>query len=68
VRLTSTGMLKPCLCFDQGTDLSKLVRGGFSDDEIAEAVRECIYLKPAKHCFASREEITEKRLMSQIGG
>ena len=68
VRLTSTGMLKPCLCFDQGTDLSKLVRGGFSDDEIAEAVRECIYLKPAKHCFASREEITETRLMSQIGG
>ena len=68
VRLTSTGLLKPCLCFDQGTDLSGMIRGGASDDGITEAIRNCIYMKPAKHCFDSRQGITEKKLMSQIGG
>ncbi len=68
VRLTSTGLLKPCLCFDRGTDLSGMIRGNASDDEITEAVRRCIYEKPAKHCFDSRQGITETKLMSQIGG
>ncbi|MBQ6426772.1 MAG: GTP 3',8-cyclase MoaA [Clostridia bacterium] len=68
VRLTSTGLLKSCLCFDQGTDLSGMLRGSASDDDIKEAVRNCIYLKPAKHCFDSKEDITETKLMSQIGG
>lgn len=68
VRLTSTGMLKPCLCFDHGTDLSGMIRGGMSDEAVTEAIRNCIYMKPAKHCFDAKEEITEKKLMSQIGG
>ena len=28
VRLTSTGLLKPCLCYETGTDLKPLLRGG----------------------------------------
>ena len=68
VRLTSTGLLKPCLCFDRGTDLSGMIRGNASDSDITEAVRRCIYEKPAKHCFESGQGITETKLMSQIGG
>ena len=28
LRLTSTGLLKPCLCYEQGVELRSLLRGG----------------------------------------
>ena len=68
VRLTSTGLLKPCLCFDSGCDLRALLRGGASDEALREALRGAIYEKPRSHSFDEAERITERRLMSQIGG
>lgn len=68
VRLTSQGYLKPCLCFDEGADLRALLRGGRTDGEIREAIRAAVRNKPRQHCFENPAAMTEKHLMSQIGG
>lgn len=68
VRLTSTGQLKPCLCYADSADLRALIRGGCTDEELTEALRAAIYNKPRAHCFDTSTSITEKHAMSQIGG
>ena len=68
VRLTSTGQLKPCLCYADSADLRALIRGGCTDEELKEALRVAIYNKPRAHCFDTNASITEKHAMSQIGG
>ena len=68
VRLTSTGFVKPCLCYDSGADLRALLRGGASDRELADALSKAIFEKPAAHCFTEADRITETKRMSQIGG
>ena len=68
VRLTSTGQLKPCLCYADSADLRALIRGGCTDEELKEALRAAVYNKPRAHCFDTNDIITEKHAMSQIGG
>lgn len=68
VRLTSTGQLKPCLCYADSADLRALIRGGCTDDELREALRIAVYNKPRAHCFGTDTAVTEKHIMSQIGG
>ena len=68
VRLTSTGQLKPCLCYADSADLRALIRGGSTDGELKEALRAAVYQKPRAHCFDTNDIITEKHMMSQIGG
>jgi len=68
IRLTSTGILKPCLCFDTGTAVGELLRNGASDAELLQAMERCIYEKPQQHCFDMPQEITETKRMSEIGG
>ena len=68
VRLTSTGQLKPCLCYADSADLRALIRGGCTDDELKEALRAAVYAKPRAHCFGTDAAVTEKHMMSQIGG
>ena len=68
VRLTSTGQLKPCLCYADSADLRALIRGGCTDGELREALRAAVYTKPRAHCFDTNDIITEKHMMSQIGG
>ena len=68
VRLTSTGQLKPCLCYADSADLRELIRGGCTDEELKEALRAAVYRKPHAHCFDTNDIITEKHAMSQIGG
>lgn len=68
LRLTSTGLLKPCLCYEQGVDLHPLLRGGADDAALRDAIREAILQKPAAHCFTKRDHITEHHSMNQIGG
>ena len=68
VRLTSTGQLKPCLCYADSADLRALIRGGCTDEELKEALRLAVYAKPRAHCFDTNAIITEKHAMSQIGG
>lgn len=66
VRLTSTGQLKPCLCYSESADLRTLVRT--RPDELPAALRRAIYDKPRAHCFDDAAAITEQKGMSQIGG
>ena len=68
VRLTSTGLLKPCLCYEQGTDLKPLLRGGADDVALRDAIEQAVRGKPAAHCFAERQAVTERKNMNQIGG
>jgi len=68
IRLTSSGILKPCLCYEQGKELAPLLRGGVSDLTLMETIAEQISLKPRRHCFSDRNSITEHKVMSQIGG
>ena len=68
VRLTSTGQLKPCLCYADSADLRALIRGGCTDDELKGALSIAVYNKPRAHCFGTDGAVTEKHMMSQIGG
>ena len=68
LRLTSTGLLKPCLCYEQGVELRPRLRGGVDDTTLRDAIRTAILQKPAAHCFQQRENITEHKSMNQIGG
>ena len=65
VRLTSVGMLKPCLYSDAGMNLKHLLRDGGSDADLVKAMQDIIYAKPAGHSF----DVKAARFnMSQIGG
>ena len=70
LRLTSTGELKPCLCYGDVIPLREILRDGRGEkgERIREKIREAVRSKPAAHCFERRTEITEQRKMAQIGG
>ena len=51
VRLTSQGFLRPCLASEAGRDLRSLLRGGASDAQLLQAIRETIWNKPREHHF-----------------
>lgn len=77
VRLTSEGLLKPCLQYAEGVDLRSLLRSGADDETLTKYIRSGIFRKPRQHGFCG--ELTEngepaefrqkeERLMSGIGG
>lgn len=70
VRLTSDGILKLCLYYENGIDLKKLLRNGVSGEELFSAMQKAIYKKPAEHQFhlIAKEGSEEIKKMSQIGG
>ena len=69
VRLTSEGLLKPCLQYAGGTDLRQLLRDGADDEQLRLAIRDAIYHKPKHHRFADETaEDAEDKNMSLIGG
>ena len=78
VRLSSEGFLKLCLAYDHGIDLKKMLRGTYSNQDIADAVKEAVATKPAAHAFnrgnagsgacGTENEPEEKRNMNKIGG
>ncbi len=70
VRLTSDGILKLCLYYENGIDLKKLIRSGASADEIQAVIQKTIYKKPSEHQFhlIAKEGSEEHKKMSQIGG
>lgn len=65
VRLTSVGMLKPCLYSDAGANLKQLLRDGGSDAALLQTMQKIIYAKPAGHSFEVKAACFN---MSQIGG
>lgn len=70
IRLTSDGILKLCLYYENGIDLKKLLRNGSSEEEILAAMKKTIYKKPSEHQFhlIAKEGSEEIKNMSQIGG
>ena len=70
IRLTSEGFLKTCLQYDNGVELKPLLRGGASDEELRQAIRQALAEKPKGHSFEKKTEFTDRehRGMSQIGG
>ena len=67
MRLTSQGFLRPCLASEAGCDLRALVRGGASDAELLQAIRETIWAKPREHHFEDHS-MPATRGMYRIGG
>lgn len=63
IRLTSEGLLRPCLGSDVGIDLRKPMREGARDEELKALIYEGIMNKPEGHCFETTDS-----LMSKIGG
>ena len=70
LRLTSTGELKPCLCYGDVIPLREILRDGEGrkEERIREKIMEAVQSKPMAHCFEHRENITENREMVRIGG
>lgn len=73
IRLTSQGLVKPCLFYEEGRDIRPFLQG--SEEDLMEALRDTVLQKPEGHRFNSRGSgnrtepgTGEKRLMSQIGG
>lgn len=66
VRLTSTGRLKPCLCYGEGSDLRAVLRE--CPQNLLPALRAAILKKPEAHSFAQAGGVTERLGMGQIGG
>lgn len=67
IRLTSTGQIKPCLCFEEGISLKEAVRNG-KTDEVKHLIASAIRAKPLEHTFGNRQMVTETREMAKIGG
>ncbi|MYM33462.1 GTP 3',8-cyclase MoaA [Duganella sp. FT50W] len=67
VRLSVDGTLYLCLGQEQQYPLRPLLRGGATDAELEQAIREAIELKPREHDF-NRQPEKIIRFMSQTGG
>ena len=56
IRLTSTGFLKGCLCYNTGADLREILRANEAENEkrrhLTETMEAAIYAKPRAHCCA----------------
>ena len=67
IRMTSTGDLKSCLCYDKGINIREAVRNN-DREQIREILKKTICGKPRMHHFEEIKEITEHKKMVQIGG
>lgn len=67
IRLTSSGQLKPCLCYGDSIDLMPALKTG-NEKELLSLFQRAVKAKPKAHCFLQASEISEHRYMSQIGG
>jgi cyclic pyranopterin phosphate synthase len=68
LRITAEGKLRNCLFSTVEWDLRALLRGGASDAELADMVRNCVAAKKAGHNINSAEFVKPDRAMYQIGG
>jgi GTP 3',8-cyclase len=68
VRLTAEGKLRTCLFSVNETDLREPLRGGASDGELAEIVRDAVWRKELKHHVGEPGFVQPPRTMSAIGG
>ena len=75
LRLTSEGRLRSCLLNDEEVDIRKVLRGGCSDNDIAETLLTAVYNKPRGH-HLEKNRLEDEEIggmdchgrMSRIGG
>lgn len=67
IRMTSTGDIKSCLCFDKEISIKEALRNN-DVKKVREMLIESILDKPEKHSFEEMDSITEVKNMSKIGG
>ena len=71
IRMTSTGDVKPCLCYEQRWALKPVLRmetGKNRQEGIRDILIQSIENKPQMHCFENAKQVTESHPMGQIGG
>ena len=71
IRMTSTGDIKPCLCYEQRWSLKPALRMEHKEkrqESIQKILIESIKNKPQMHCFEDVKSVSEKHFMGQIGG
>jgi cyclic pyranopterin phosphate synthase len=68
LRLTAEGQVRNCLFSTVEWDARALLRGGGTDDELRELVRDCVAAKAAAHGIGSPDFHRPQRAMYQIGG
>ncbi|MBQ7991592.1 MAG: GTP 3',8-cyclase MoaA [Solobacterium sp.] len=71
LRLTSKGLLKPCLCYGDSVEIKSILRQCPEEErheKLVNAFTEAVKKKPEAHCFEKLEKITEQKKMSEIGG
>jgi len=68
IRLTADGKIRTCLFSVTEHDLRSQLRGGASDEDIAEWFRAVVLQKEARHHIGEPDFVTPSRSMSCIGG
>jgi cyclic pyranopterin phosphate synthase len=68
LRLTAEGQVRNCLFSTVEWDARTLLRGGGTDDELRDLVRDSVAAKAAAHGIGSEEFHRPQRAMYQIGG
>jgi cyclic pyranopterin phosphate synthase len=68
LRLTAEGKVRNCLFSLEEWDARAILRGGGTDEELAQVVRDSIGAKRAGHGINSEEFVKPERAMYQIGG
>jgi cyclic pyranopterin phosphate synthase len=68
LRITAEGKLRNCLFSLVEWDARAILRGGGSDEDLAELARDCVRAKKPGHGIDSPEFLRPERAMYQIGG
>lgn len=68
LRLTANGVLLPCLLSNREVDLRGPIREGCLDEDLVEAFKRAVALKPASHKSRLESEREQHRKMCSIGG
>jgi GTP 3',8-cyclase len=68
LRLTAEGQVRNCLFSTVEWDARALLRGGGTDDELRDLLRECVAAKAAAHGIGGAGFQRPERAMYQIGG
>lgn len=68
VRLSATGQLHTCLAIDENNDLRTPLRGGATDDELAQLVLQAVTTKREGHTFSPCGQGGPRKHMVAIGG
>lgn len=68
LRLTAEGQVRNCLFSTVEWDARAILRGGGSDEDLAQLIRDCVQAKKPGHGIDSADFVRPQRAMYQIGG